>query len=63
MAEKQLSPQERQDWRQRIATANYNNIYCRCRRCAYEWVTSAKESCPCGSASVEAIACWQFPDG
>ncbi len=63
MAQEPLSPQEQRDWRQRIEAANHNNIYCRCRRCTYEWVASTREPCQCGSQSIEYIACWQFPDG
>lgn len=51
-------------WREKIAIADRNNILCHCRQCDREWVASVRENtCSCGSQDVEAIACWQFPDG
>ena len=55
---------EIQQWQLKIKTANYNNIFCHCRDCRYEWIDSSFEaSCTtCGSTNVEHISCWQFPD-
>ncbi|AFY54885.1 hypothetical protein Riv7116_2369 [Rivularia sp. PCC 7116] len=52
-------------WQQKIKIANHNNIFCHCRDCNYEWVDSVFDAIchECGSANVEAISCWQFPDG
>ncbi len=59
----QLSPDERQEWLDKIETANHNNIFCHCRRCGQEWIDSTFEAtCQCGSFDVESISCWQFPD-
>ncbi|MGF1495966.1 MAG: hypothetical protein ACFB8W_03960 [Elainellaceae cyanobacterium] len=58
-----LSPSEQQEWRLRLAAANQHNVFCHCRKCQKEWVASEPTPCSCGSRSVEAIACWQFPDG
>ena len=61
---RQLSEQERQQWQAAIAEANRNNILCHCKQCDREWVASSDEAiCECGSRAIEAIACWQFPDG
>jgi rubrerythrin len=51
-------------WRKQIETANQNNIFCHCQNCGYEWVDSVEDvSCSnCGSAKIEKILCWQFPD-
>lgn len=51
-------------WRSKIKVADRNNIFCHCRDCEAEWVTSAWDApCPsCGSHNVERISCWQFPD-
>ena len=60
----QLSSAERTEWDRRLAEASRNNVFCHCRQCAEEWVASKREAChQCGSMDVEAIACWQFPDG
>lgn len=60
----QLSSEELAEWQRRFAEANRNNVFCHCRQCDEEWVASGKETCHhCGSSNVEAIACWQFPDG
>ncbi|MGF1600981.1 MAG: hypothetical protein ACFCU8_02995 [Thermosynechococcaceae cyanobacterium] len=58
-----FSHQELQNWQQGLAEANRHNVFCHCRRCDREWVASAPVPCECGSADVESIACWQFPDG
>ena len=51
-------------WQQKIEWANRHNIFCHCRQCDREWVTSSRtDPCTCGSQDVERIACWQFPDG
>ncbi|WP_072620484.1 hypothetical protein [Spirulina major] len=51
-------------WRDKIRRANRNNIFCHCRTCGEEWVASDGDGpCICGSRDLEAIACWQFPDG
>ncbi|MGB3493535.1 MAG: hypothetical protein WBA57_12450 [Elainellaceae cyanobacterium] len=60
---RQLSAQEWYEWQLRIEAANQNNLLHHCRQCDREWVSSQAERCACGSASVERIACWQFPDG
>ncbi|NEO25416.1 MAG: hypothetical protein F6K03_00595 [Kamptonema sp. SIO4C4] len=53
-----------QTWQNKIRVADRNNIFCHCRNCGEEWVTSERNpSCICGSENIEAIACWQFPDG
>ena len=49
--------------REVIADLNRHNVFCHCRDCDREWVASNPEPCLCGSRKVEAIACWQFPDG
>jgi len=60
----QLSPEELAEWRRRFDEANRANVFCHCRQCDEEWVASKKEPCHhCGSLNVQAIACWQFPDG
>lgn len=60
----QLSAEELSEWWRRFAEANRLNVFCHCRQCDEEWVASRKEACHhCGSLNVEAIACWQFPDG
>ncbi len=59
----QLTPTELHEWQQSLEEANQHNIFCHCRSCDREWVTSKLEICICGSKSVEHIACWQFPDG
>ncbi|NEO83370.1 MAG: hydrogenase maturation nickel metallochaperone HypA [Spirulina sp. SIO3F2] len=60
----QLTAAELAEWQRRLAEANRNNVLCHCRQCDDEWVTSGREACHrCGSLDVEAIACWQFPDG
>ncbi|MEL6222514.1 MAG: hypothetical protein AAFR31_07725 [Cyanobacteria bacterium J06627_8] len=60
----QLSPTELAEWQRCLKEANRNNVFCHCRQCDSEWVASEKEACSrCGSLDVEAIACWQFPDG
>ncbi len=56
-------PAELQAWWRKIEVANRNNILCHCRRCDREWVASSFVACSCGSADVEHISCWQFPDG
>lgn len=55
---------ELNQWRKNIEAANKNNIFCHCRNCHNEWVDSTEDAiCPqCGSANVEHISCWQFPD-
>jgi len=53
---------ELEDWQATLAEANRTNIFCHCRQCGQEWVASTEENCPCGSTSVQHIACWQFPD-
>ena len=58
----QLSPAELLAWQQGIAEANRHNVLCHCRQCDREWVASTEETCICGSANVEHILCWQFPD-
>ena len=59
----QLSPDERQEWLDKIEIANRNNIFCHCRRCGQDWIDSTFEAtCQCGSSEVERISCWQFPD-
>ena len=59
----QLSPDERQEWLNKIETANHNNIFCHCRRCGQEWIDSTFDAtCQCGRSDVEHIRCWQFPD-
>ncbi|MEL6249933.1 MAG: hypothetical protein AAFY78_24415 [Cyanobacteria bacterium J06648_16] len=61
---RQLSDQVLQQWRAGIAEANRNNVFCHCKTCDYEWVSSIEEPiCRCGSHAVEHILCWQFPDG
>jgi putative hemolysin len=60
----QLTPEELQEWQEKIAVANSNNIFCHCRQCGYEWVGNDRDRCcQCSSEDVERIACWQFPDG
>ncbi|MGB0560823.1 MAG: hypothetical protein ACPGVO_03350 [Spirulinaceae cyanobacterium] len=60
----QLTAAELAEWQRRLAEANRRNVFCHCRQCGQEWVASGREACPhCGSLDVEAIACWQFPDG
>jgi hypothetical protein len=60
----QMNPDELAEWQRCLAQANHNNVFCHCRQCEAEWVASGKETCHhCGSSNVEAIACWQFPDG
>jgi hypothetical protein len=61
----ELSPQEWRQWREKIAGANRNNIFCHCRDCDKEWVDSGETSIceDCGGDRIERIACWQFPDG
>lgn len=60
----QLSAAELTEWQRCLAEANRNNVFCHCRQCGDEWVASEAEVCHrCGSSDVEAIACWQFPDG
>jgi hypothetical protein len=61
-ARAQLKPDERHTWQLKIQSANRYNILHHCRRCDREWVASVPERCCCGSADVESIACWQFPD-
>jgi putative hemolysin len=53
------------EWREKIQVANRNNVFCHCRQCQEEWVDSSFEAAcrACGSADVERISCWQFPDG
>ncbi|MEC4817002.1 MAG: hypothetical protein SAK29_27595 [Scytonema sp. PMC 1069.18] len=53
-----------EEWRQKIAIADRNNIFCHCRICHTEWVGSTFDTLciRCGSADVERISCWQFPD-
>lgn len=58
-----LSEAEYQEWQRRLGEANRNNVFCHCRECGREWVTSAKTTCSCGSQNIEYILCWQFPDG
>ncbi|GAB4472139.1 MAG: hypothetical protein OHK0037_31820 [Elainellaceae cyanobacterium] len=58
-----LTPAELAEWQRVLEAANHNNIFCHCRQCDREWVASAPEACICGSTRIEAIACWQFPDG
>jgi hypothetical protein len=58
-----FTPAEQDDWQRRLAEANRCNIFCHCRQCQREWVSSTPEACVCGSQQVETIACWQFPDG
>ena len=60
----QLSSEEQAEWHRRLAEASRNNVFCHCRQCGEEWVASEQEACHhCGGLEVEAIACWQFPDG
>lgn len=61
-AESQFTPEELAEWQQILAAADRTNIFCHCRLCGREWVTSQAEACTCGSRSVQAIPCWQFPD-
>jgi hypothetical protein len=58
-----LTPEELALGRQVVADLNRHNVFCHCRVCDREWVASQPEPCRCGSKQVEAIACWQFPDG
>lgn len=61
---RQLTEQELVQWQAAIAEANRNNVFCHCKTCNREWVASSAEViCECGSRDIEAIACWQFPDG
>lgn len=54
---------ELHEWRSKIEVANRNNIFCHCHTCGAEWVDSSFDAvCNCGSANVEHISCWQFPD-
>jgi anaerobic ribonucleoside-triphosphate reductase len=59
-----MDADEYQEWQRKIAVANRNNIFCHCCSCGYEWVDSSTEvvCISCGSADVEHISCWQFPD-
>jgi hypothetical protein len=57
-----LTPEERAEWERVLEAANRTNIFCHCRSCGHEWVASEPQVCECGSRSVQAIACWQFPD-
>jgi Zn finger protein HypA/HybF involved in hydrogenase expression len=52
------------EWQQKIAIADRDNIFCHCRNCHTEWIDSTFDTlCTrCGSADVERISCWQFPD-
>lgn len=61
---KHLTPDELTLWQTEISRINQNNIFCHCRTCNAEWVSSNQNvSCPkCGSHRVESIACWQFRD-
>ncbi|MBD1845501.1 hypothetical protein H6F89_19225 [Cyanobacteria bacterium FACHB-63] len=58
----QFTPEELQEWQQRLEEADRYNILCHCRKCEREWVASTSELCICGGTNVEYIACWQFPD-
>ncbi|WAL61241.1 hypothetical protein [Thermocoleostomius sinensis] len=58
----QLNPDELREWQLKIEVANRHNIWCHCRQCDREWIASKPSVCECGSAQVESIACWQFPD-
>lgn len=51
-------------WRSQIKTADINNIFCHCRKCGGEWVSSSwDDHCPsCSSQNIQKISCWQFPD-
>ncbi len=60
---KQLTPEEVALGRRVVAELNQHNVFCHCRQCDREWVASKPTPCVCGSSRVEAIACWQFPDG
>jgi hypothetical protein len=58
-----LNPDLLQKWLDKIDKANQNNIFCHCRDCDWEWIDSSlNPKCRCGSANIETIACWQFPD-
>ncbi|MBD2181748.1 hypothetical protein H6S82_06335 [Planktothrix sp. FACHB-1355] len=61
--EEQQTP-ELSEWRLILEAANRNNVFCHCRTCSYEWVTSSEDvPCSrCGSTNVRYILCWQFPD-
>jgi hypothetical protein len=61
-SETNLTPAELELGRQVISELNQNNLFCHCRECHRDWVTSFREACSCGSKKVEIIACWQFPD-
>lgn len=52
-----------QEWQQKIAAADRNNIFYHCRCCGNEWVDSYFDIayCRCRSSDVEKISCWQFP--
>ncbi len=64
MPSHQLTEKERLQWQAAIAEANRHNIFCHCKLCDREWVTSVNPGgCECGSREIETIACWQFPDG
>ncbi|MEM8603673.1 MAG: hypothetical protein AAGF24_07540 [Cyanobacteria bacterium P01_H01_bin.121] len=58
-----LTPAELQQWQAALAEADRHNIFCHCKQCGYEWVSSQPERCRCGSQAVEYLTCWQFPDG
>jgi hypothetical protein len=60
----QFTPEELHQWQLALAAANRNNIWCHCKNCDAEWVSSDEQgSClTCGSDRVERILCWQFPD-
>jgi hypothetical protein len=61
-----LSDQDRREiysWQEKIEEADRNNILCHCRHCDTEWIDSSWHTiCRCGSADIERISCWQFPD-
>ncbi|HEY9648740.1 MAG TPA: hypothetical protein V6C88_20330 [Chroococcidiopsis sp.] len=58
----QFTAEELADWQRSLEAANWRNILHHCRTCDRQWVASGDAVCICGSASIERIACWQFPD-
>jgi hypothetical protein len=64
MPSSQFTPEELHQWLLALAEANRNNIWCHCKVCDAEWVSSDESATclACGSDRVEHIPCWQFPD-
>jgi hypothetical protein len=58
----QFTPAELREWQLGIEAADQYNIFCYCRQCGREWVSSVEVACACGSNRIERISCWQFPD-